>query len=212
MRIGVFGGAFDPIHYGHLILAEQSREQARLDEVLFVPAARHPFKADTTAAPFDRRVEMVRLAVAGHPAFRVSEIERDRPGLNYTADTLDQLHRERPGDALFLLVGSDTLPEFPKWHSPDRIARAAALVVMERPGHPVPSAVELQTAIGLPAGEQLRMQTVEVPMIDLSSRDIRHRVGSGLSIRYMLPRAVEVYISEKRLYGDQLKPESPKPA
>src|ERR1700676_2383607 len=107
MRIGVFGGALDPVHYGHLILAEP------------------------TAAPSDRRVEMLRLATAGHPVFRVAEIERDRPGLSYTADTLDGLRRDHPGDDLFLLVGSDTLSEFAQWHAPDRIMRAAALVVME---------------------------------------------------------------------------------
>jgi nicotinate-nucleotide adenylyltransferase len=200
MRIGVFGGAFDPVHYGHLILAEQGREQARLDQVRFVPAARHPFKAESTAASFDRRVEMLQLASAGHSAFRVEEIEKNRPGLSFTADTLDELSRQDPADEFFLLVGSDALPDLPKWHAPERIIRAATLVVMERPGHPVLSVAELQTAIGLPAGQQLRLQKVDVPLIDLSSRDIRRRVSQGRSIRYMLPRAVEVYVSEKRLY------------
>jgi nicotinate-nucleotide adenylyltransferase len=200
MRIGVFGGAFDPVHYGHLILAEQCRDQARLDEVWFVPAARHPFKADSTAAALDRRVEMLRLAIAGHPAFRVDEVEKHRPGLSYTADTLDELHRQHPADELFLVVGSDTLAELPTWHAPQRIVRAASLVVMQRPGHALPTAVELHAAIGLPAEEPLRLQTVDVPPIDLSSRDIRRRVGQGRSIRYMVPRAVEVYIGEKGLY------------
>jgi nicotinate-nucleotide adenylyltransferase len=200
MRIGVLGGTFDPVHYGHLILADQCREQARLDEVWFIPAARHPFKAETTAAPFNRRAEMLRLAIAGHPAFRVDEIENGRPGLSYTADTLDDLHRQRPGDELFLLVGSDTLAELPTWHSPQRIVRAAALVAMQRPGHTVVPAADLQAALDLPAGEPLRLQTVDVPLIDLSSRDIRRRIGQGRSIRYMVPRAVEVYIGEKDLY------------
>ncbi len=196
MRIGVFGGAFDPVHYGHLILAEQSREQARLDQVWFVPAARHPFKVGTTAAPFDRRAEMLRLGTAGQSAFRVDEIEKDRPGLSYTADTLDELKRRHPDDELFLLVGSDTLAELPTWHAPERIVRAATLVVMRRPGHPVVPAAELETAIG----EAVRLQMADVPLIDLSSRDIRGRVAAGRSIRYMLPRAVEVYIAEKGLY------------
>jgi nicotinate-nucleotide adenylyltransferase len=200
MRIGVFGGAFDPVHYGHLILAEQCREQARLDAVWFVPAARHPFKADTTAAPFERRVEMLHLALAGHPSLRVDEIEKDRPGLNYTADTLDELARHHPGAELHLLLGSDTLPDFPRWYEPVRIVRTAGLVVMERPGHPVPPAEELQAALRLPPDVPLRMQVVEVPLIDLSSRDIRRRVAHGRTIRYMLPRAVEVYIAEKGLY------------
>jgi nicotinate-nucleotide adenylyltransferase len=200
MRIGVFGGAFDPVHFGHLILAEQGREQAGLEQVWFIPAARHPFKAESTAASFDRRVEMLHLAIAGHTAFRVDEIEKNRPGLSYTADTLDELKRRHPADEFFLLIGSDALPDLPKWHAPDRIVRAANLVVMERPGHPVPSVAVLGAAIGLPAGEHLRLQHIEVPLIDLSSRDIRRRTAEGRSIRYMLPRAAEVYISEKDLY------------
>ena len=137
MRIGVFGGAFDPVHFGHLILAEQAREQARLDQVWFVPAARHPFKAETTAAPFDRRVEMLRLAIAGHDAFRVDEIEKNRPGLSYTADTLDELKRQHPDDELFLLIGSDTLARPAEVARPQRIVRTATLVVRERPGFPI---------------------------------------------------------------------------
>jgi nicotinate-nucleotide adenylyltransferase len=139
---------------------------------------------------------MLRLAVVGHAAFRVDEIEKDRPGPSYTADTLDELCRQRPDDELFLLVGSDTLAELPTWHAPERIVRAAALVVMRRPGHEVPSADDLRAAIG----EAVRVQMVDVPLIDLSSRDIRRRVGQGRSVRYMLPRAVEVYIGEKGLY------------
>jgi nicotinate-nucleotide adenylyltransferase len=203
MRIGVFGGAFDPVHYGHLILAEQCREQARLDQVWFIPAARHPFKAETTAAPFDRRVEMIHLAIAGHAAFRVDEIEKHRPGLSYTADTLDELHTLHPDNELFLLVGSDTLAELPTWHAPERIVRAAPFVVMQRPGSAVPTVESLRAGIGLSADESLRMQLVEVPLIDLSSRDIRRRVVEGRTIRYMLPRAVEVYIAEKKLYRAQ---------
>jgi nicotinate-nucleotide adenylyltransferase len=196
MRIGVFGGAFDPVHFGHLILAEQAREQARLEQVWFVPAARHPFKVETTVAPFDRRVEMLQLAIAGHSTFRVDEIEKNRPGLSYTADTLDELKRQHPSDELFLLVGSDTLPDLPKWHAPERVLRAASLVVRERQGHPLVPAADLQAAIG----EVVRMQVIQVPLIDLSSHDIRRRVADGRSIRYMLPRAVEVYIGEKKLY------------
>lgn len=203
MRIGVFGGAFDPVHTGHLILAEQSREQAQLDEVWFVPAARHPFKAASTAAPFDRRVEMLHLATAGHGAFRVNEIEKHRPGLSYTADTLDELKRQHLAADFYLLVGSDALPDLPKWHAPERIVCAVALVVMERPGYPVLQVEQMHAAIGLASDEQFRLQKVDVPLIDLSSRDIRRRVSQGRSIRYMLPRAVEVYIGEKGLYREK---------
>ena len=112
----------------------------------------------------------------------------------------DELQRLHPDAELHLLLGSDTLPEFPRWYEPGRIVRTAALVVMERPGHPVPTAEELRAAIGLSPAEQLRLQRVDVPLIDLSSRDIRRRVAEGRTVRYMLPRAVEVYIGEKKLY------------
>jgi nicotinate-nucleotide adenylyltransferase len=125
---------------------------------------------------------------------------RHLPGPSYTADTLDELQRLHPAAELHLLLGSDTLPEFPKWYEPRRIVRTAALVVMERPGHPVTSADELRAALGLPPGEPVRLRQVAVPLIDLSSRDIRGRVQRGGTIRYMLPRAVEVYIAEKGLY------------
>jgi nicotinate-nucleotide adenylyltransferase len=130
----------------------------------------------------------------------VDPIEKVRPGLSYTADTIDELKHRHPGDELALLLGSDNLADFPKWHDPQRIARAAELVVMARPGHPVPTAAELHAVLGLSAAEPLQMQVVDVPLIDLSSRDIRRRVAAGRSIRYMLPRAVEVYVAEKRLY------------
>src|SRR6516165_6912268 len=108
-KIGIFGGTFDPVHLGHLIMADQCREQARLDQVWFIPAARPPHKQDQPLTPFVYRVEMLALAIAGMPAFRVDELEKDRPGPSYTAETLAALRRQHPEDAFFLLVGSDTL-------------------------------------------------------------------------------------------------------
>lgn len=200
MRIGVFGGAFDPVHFGHLILADQCREQARLDQVWFVPAARHPFKADQAGAAFEQRVAMLELAIVGHSGFRINLIEKDRPGLNYTADTLDELQHRHPDADLHLLLGSDGLPDLPKWYAPERIIRRATLVVMERPGHPVMPAAELSAELRLPADAPLRLVKVDVPLIDLSSRDIRRRVAAGRSVRFMLPPSVEAYIAENRLY------------
>jgi len=200
MRVGIFGGAFDPVHYGHLILAEQCREQAALEQVWFVPAARHPFKSDPAGTPFERRADMLRLAIAGNPSFQLNEIEKDRPGLSYTADTLEELRRLHPDAELHFLLGSDSLPDLPKWRSPERIVAAAALVVMERPGHPPMSADTLRAALHLPEDVPLRMTVVDAPLMDLASRDIRRRIAAGRSVRYMLPRAVEAYIEEKRLY------------
>ncbi len=200
MRIGIFGGTFDPVHTGHLILAEQAREQARLEEVWFVPAPRPPHKDETTITRFEQRVEMLALAVAGNPAFRVDEIEKDRPGPTYTVDTIAELCRRHPSDEFFLLVGSDTLKDLPLWHEPVQLLKQAGLVVMARPGHGVMSAAELRGRLGLPASVPLRLEVVRAPLIDISSHDLRNRAATGRTLRYFLPRAVECYILEKHLY------------
>jgi nicotinate-nucleotide adenylyltransferase len=200
MRIGVFGGTFDPVHYGHLVLAEQCREQGRLDQVWFVPAPRPPHKADQPLSRFDQRVEMLALAVAGNPAFRIDEIEKERAGPSFTVDTLAEFQKRHPQDEFFLLVGSDTLKDLPHWHDPVGVLRRAGLMVTLRPNHPVLSAEELRASIRLPADVELRLEVVETPLIDISSRDLRRRVVLGRSLRYLLPRAVEVYIQEKQIY------------
>jgi nicotinate-nucleotide adenylyltransferase len=199
MRIGVFGGTFDPVHFGHLILAEQCREQARLDLVLFVPAARHALKTDHAVTPFEDRVAMLRLATAGNDGFRIDELERVRAGPSYTADTLDELHARWPDAELFFLLGSDSLPDLPRWYDPQRIVRRAALVVMERVGTPVMSREALAGSLSLPA-DAVRLEAVDVPLFDLSSRELRRRVREGRSVRYMLPAVVEQYVREKNLY------------
>src|SRR5437879_932636 len=136
MRIGIFGGTFDPIHYGHLIVAEQAREQAALDQVWFVLAARPPHKSDRQITPFDRRAEMLTLALAGHEdKFRVETIERDRPGLSYTADTLVALAESHPNNDWFLILGADSVKDLPTWHDPQRILARATILAAARPGH-----------------------------------------------------------------------------
>jgi len=201
MRIGVFGGTFDPVHLGHLIVAEQCREQARLDQVWFVPAARPPHKQDRPLTPFARRVEMLALAVAGQPAFRVDDLERDRPGPSYTVDTLEEIHRRQPEAALDLVIGSDCLPDLAHWHEPGRLVALAGLLVVARPGWPVWSAEQFREGLGLPLGAALRQEVVHAPLVDISSRDLRRRAAEGRSLRYLLPRAVEAYIAAHRLYG-----------
>lgn len=199
MRVGVYGGSFDPIHYGHLILAEQGREQAGLDEVLVVPAARPPHKLDAPPSSFEHRAAMIRLALGTVPGFTLDLLEGRRSGPSYTADTLDELHRLRPGDEFFLLQGSDSLPDLPKWHDPRRILARAGLVVMERPGWPVRTVAEVAASVGIPVAS-LHMQKVEVPLIDIASRDIRRRISEGRSVRFMLPDSVIDYARQHRLY------------
>jgi nicotinate-nucleotide adenylyltransferase len=199
-RIGIFGGTFDPIHLGHLILAEQCREQGALDEVWFVPAARPPHKLDRTLTRFEQRVEMIALAIAGQRAFRIEELEKERAGPSYTADTLDELHRLHPKHELWLLIGSDTIADLPTWHAPQRVVELAGLLVVGRPGHEVPSAEQAGAMLRLPEDATLRYRAVESPLVDISSRDLRRRAREGRSLRYMVPRAVECYIAEKGLY------------
>ena len=200
MRIGIFGGTFDPVHYGHLIIAEHAREQAGLDQLWFVPSARPPHKVDQPITPFDRRAEMLSLALAGQEdKFRVETIERDRPGLSYTADTLDVLNEQHPGTDWFLLLGADSVQDLPTWHEPLRIVDRATILVAGRHGYPHWTAEDLATKLGTEP-THVRLQVIDVPLIDIASRDLRRRAAEGRSLLFQLPHAVRVYISEKKLY------------
>jgi nicotinate-nucleotide adenylyltransferase len=141
---------------------------------------------------------MLQLAIAGHPAFRVDELEKNRPGPSYTVDTLADLQAQHPGNDWQLLVGSDALADLPTWREPRRLLQQAGLLAMARPGIPVLTAEELRVRLALPLAPQLTI--VQAPLIDISSRDLRSRAAAGRSLRYFLPRAVECYIQEKNLY------------
>jgi nicotinate-nucleotide adenylyltransferase len=195
MRLGLFGGTFDPIHMGHLVLAEQCREACGLDGVWFVVAGAPPHKpGDRTAVA--HRLEMARIAVAGHPAFEVSEIEAGRPGPHYSFETLEAIHRDRPGDELAFLIGADSLVDLPGWREPERIARLATIVVVNRPG------VDRAAMSDWPDfGPEARpLMSVTIPPIGIASSDIRRRLAEGRSIRYLVPRGVEAYIEAQALY------------
>jgi len=200
MRLGVFGGTFDPIHLGHLILAEHCREACRLDRVLFIPAGQPPHKSDRQITPGKQRLDMVELAIAGHPAFAASSIELDREGPSYSAETLGSLARENPSDDLFFLIGSDSLADLPLWYQPARIAELATIVVTARPGVEQPDVASLRGILGRDAIAQIEQHIVQIPLIQISSSIIRSRVAAGQSIRFLVPRAVECYIETHRLY------------
>jgi nicotinate-nucleotide adenylyltransferase len=199
-RIGIFGGTFDPVHLGHLVMAEQCREAGKLDEVWFIPAARPPHKQDRSLTSFSYRVEMLALAVAGMPAFRVNELEKDRAGPSYTADTLTELHRLHPQVDFSLLLGADCLPDLPGWHEPERILELAELLIYARPGSPEVTLEELRESLHLSEKASLRMRLVPGPLIEIASRDLRQRAAESRSLRFLVPRAVEYYIEEKKLY------------
>lgn len=201
-KIGIFGGTFDPVHMGHLILAEQCREQGKLDQVWFLPSASPPHKQGQSITRFEQRVEMLALALAGNPAFRIEEIESHREGPSYTADTLAELKQHNPDTELWLLLGTDSLLDLPQWYQPERILQQAGLLVMHRPEYHSPSEEELGQAFHfLPKDAPIPLQWVlSPPLIDIASSDLRKRVSEGRSIRYLVPAAVECYIREKQLY------------
>lgn len=200
MRIGIFGGSFDPVHLGHLLLAESCREQCELEQVWFLPAAVPPHKTGKQLAPAKDRVEMLQLATAGHAEFRVSTVELKRGGVSYTADTLHELHQQLRDSQLFFLMGADSLRDLPDWHEPRRICALAVPIVVARAGAPEPDWEALRPLVDEARWEQIRGCQVTMPQVDISSTDIRARTASGRSIRFRTPRAVERYIETHQLY------------
>lgn len=199
MKVGIFGGSFDPIHLGHLLLAEYCREAAGLEQVRFIPAAQAPHKPAPAAAA-KHRLEMVRLATWGHPHFLVDDVEIRRGGVSYTVDTLEALAAESPQDERFLLMGSDSLRDFGSWREPARICELATPLVVVRGGGPAPAWEALERWIGPERTEQVKRSAIRFPVVELSSTELRERASSGRSIRFQTPRAVEEYIRNHRLY------------
>jgi nicotinate-nucleotide adenylyltransferase len=200
MRIGVFGGSFDPVHYGHLLLAECCREQGRLDEVRFVPAGVPPHKQQRELTPAESRIDMLELAVGGNPAFSVSRYETDRGGVNYTVDTLAHFREQDPASEFFFLLGADMFHDLPHWRQPDRICELALPMAVRRSGEPELDFNLLSAIAPAERIEVMRQQAVVMPDIGLSSSDIRCRIATGQGIRYRTPRAVEKYIETRGLY------------
>jgi nicotinate-nucleotide adenylyltransferase len=200
LRLGVLGGSFDPLHIGHLILAEEARLALGLGQVLFMPAGAPWRKAGQELSPRQDRLAMVRLAVGDNPHFAVSTLEIERDGPSYTAETLAALHEQLPGDSeLFFIMGADSLADFPHWHQPQRILELARLAVAERPE---PEGVGFGEALVEEVAEAMRQRVVwlRMPRIDISSTALRDRVRRGLWIRYWVPLPVEEYIRQHGLY------------
>jgi len=198
MRLGIYGGTFDPVHLGHLILAETCREQCGLDQVIFIPAGSPPHKQGRDLTAGHLRAEMLELAVAGCPEFAVDRSEIKRTGPSYTVETLRSFRQAHPSEELYFLMGADSLNEFLMWKDPREIAMLANLVVVNRGRMPPPDLGPLVPHLGSDAVE--RIQCVTMPGIDLSASDLRERVRQGKSLRYLTPRAVERYITEHKIY------------
>ena len=209
MRLGIYGGSFDPIHWGHLLLAECCREQQGLDRVLFLPACQSPHKQEAAPVSAAARCEMVELAIAGHGPFELCTLEVDRGGLSYTIDTLRALREQYPHDQLFLLMGGDTLADFPRWKDPRQIAECCDLLVVDRPGGDPLDFESLAKIVAEPQLRQWASSVVQMPQIDLSSSEIRQRLADGRSIRFQVPRAVEAYLHHHQLYASRSDAERP---
>jgi nicotinate-nucleotide adenylyltransferase len=195
-RLGILGGTFDPPHIAHLVMADQARSQLNLSGVLVVLAGQPPHKLGRPVTPIEHRLAMTQLAIADDAGLALSRVEVDRPGPHYTADTLGVLRAARPEDDLYLLIGSDSLRDLMAWRDPARIVAQARLAVMRRPDAE-PDMRALEVAI---PGIGARVEWVDAPWLDISSHDIQRRVRAGLSIRHLVPAAVERYIVEHRLY------------
>ncbi len=199
-RLGIFGGSFDPVHYGHLLLAECCREQLALDCVLFIPAVVSPHKVDAEPVSAADRIEMLKLAIGGNEQFDISTSEIDRGGVSYTVDTLAALKEQNPDCELFFLMGADSLFDFPNWKQPAEICRYSIPAVVSRPGSPDPDFRLLQGIASAERIAQIEAHRVNMPQIDISSSEIRQRAATGRSFRYQTPRAVEKYIETHHLY------------
>lgn len=198
VRIGVFGGTFDPPHLGHLAAAQEACSVAGLERVLFVPAGRNPLKLKAPASSVEHRLAMTELAVADNPAFAVSRADTDRSGPSYTVDLLDRLRDELGSSCqLAFIVGMDVLHELHRWHRPDRVLELARLVAITRPGQSPLEANELEARLPGAAG---RITVVRTAGVAISSRELRTRVRTERPIRYLVPDPVAAYIVEHRLY------------
>ncbi|MCD6300000.1 MAG: nicotinate-nucleotide adenylyltransferase [Dehalococcoidales bacterium] len=198
MKIGVLGGTFDPIHQGHLVIAEEVVTRLNLAEILFVPAGQPWLKMDYPISAAEHRVQMVRLAIAGKPGFKLSTMEIERAGPTYTVDTIAQLQVQFGAETeLFFILGWDNLNELPQWREPSRLVKLCHLVAVPRPGYPLPDLNSLEAVIpGLTSSTII----LDTPEIDISASEIRNRVAQGLSISHLVPKPVDNYIREHRLY------------
>jgi nicotinate-nucleotide adenylyltransferase len=196
-RLGILGGTFDPIHHGHLVAAEEARYQLDLDQVLFVPAGSPPHKPWRPISPAADRLRMIELAIAARPHLALSRVDVDRAGPCYTLDTLRLLRAEwGPGPTFYFIEGADSLAEIATWYRPQRLIELTELAVVERPG----VEIDLPRLESRLPGLTARVHWVQMPQLEISASDLRARVQEGRPIAFLVPPAIEVYISEHGLY------------
>lgn len=199
--IGIIGGSFDPIHMGHLILAQDAVEAFALDRILFVPCAQAPHKPAGPVAPAEDRAAMIALAVAGDPRFELCRLELDRGGVSYTYDTVAALRSACPDAALRFVIGADTLTELHSWRRIGDLLRLCEFVTVARPGFRLADLQPADLRLPSPWAADLLRRVASGHAVDLSSSDIRKRLARGVGVRYLVPDSVATYISEHHLYG-----------
>ncbi|MDQ3330771.1 MAG: nicotinate-nucleotide adenylyltransferase [Planctomycetota bacterium] len=200
MKLGLYGGTFDPVHFGHLLLAERCREELELDEVRFIPAGDPPHKDRDDLSSGIARAEMLEFATAGNPRLVVDRRELKRPGRSFTVETLTEVRHEFPVAELYFLMGADSLADLPQWREPERISQLARIVAVNRGDRPLPDVATLNLTLGEAIAS--RVTFVSMPGIDLSSTELRGRVAAGKGLRYTMPPAVEAYIRDRMLYQE----------
>ena len=200
MRIGIFGGSFDPIHLGHLWVAEAALESCGLSEIRWLPAATSPLKPAGTVASDEDRLQMVRLAVSGCAGHVVDDREIHRGDVSYTVDTVAEFVQEYPAAEIVMVIGSDSFASLPQWHQPQRLLQLVIPAVVQRGGRPPIDFSVLEGLVPPDRIELFRTQVIRMPQIELSSSELRQRVAAGNSIRFRVPRAVEALIEARSLY------------
>ena len=196
-RIGVIGGTFDPIHYGHLAAAEEARVRMNLERVLFAVAGTPTHKLDEEVTPVEHRLAMVGIAIASNSYFEISRVDADRPGPSYTVDTISILQEQWGQETdIYFIMGLDSLVELATWHQPQQLIQLCRLVVARRPGFEIDMAGLVATVPGISS----RMEIIDMPEVDISASELQQRVVEGLPIKYQVPEEVERYIREHELY------------
>lgn len=196
-RIGIFGGSFNPLHQGHLIVAEFAAESLSLDLVLFAPVVHPPHKSGSGLLEINHRLAMINMAIMDNERFRSSTVDVDRQGPHYSVDTVQILEKEYPGSRLYFVMGGDSFKDFPLWHEPEKIINHCRLAVMRRPSsHPVQPDMHESVMPGLCQNVDM----IEAPPIGIAATRIRQQLQSGRSVRYLLPDNVLAYIKENNLY------------
>ena len=199
-KVGIFGGSFNPVHLGHLLIAQCAMERMDLASVLFMPCPSPPHKPSGDLAPAPHRFEMLRLAIADNPVFNVSDREMRRSGTTYTIDTLEAMKRESPETSFYFIIGSDTLFELHTWKRIENLLPLCRFITLLRPGSTITKEAATHLKLPDPWPETLLADTINTRQIDIASSDIRRRIAQGRSIRYLVPRSVDAYIENHHLY------------